>query len=1257
MKKLLALGAAALAVAACGKSLPENPKPATVIVANFDPGANPPVVPSPNDLAFNPATGTLNVPSGSSPADAEFAAYLNTLNGFPADAQASTTFSGKLDPASVTDQTVKIFSWDGTNLTPVTGTSIGYTDVAQTTAQGAVTVSPPATGWTAGGTYVAVVVGYDNGVKGAKKEPVIASPAFALIRSANKLANCDANGQNCTATTGLIPATGNDPASKVAERNATAGQLEQLRQHYAPFFTALEGQGIPRNQVANLWSYKIASNIVTPAFILNPADPCATHIPVPNDLAIDPATGNVNAPTGCAGMTPSENEFISDYLNHLNGFPTSATAGEGFVGGKLNPSTVALSPQSVLVIDLTDAAADGGTGAITPSGATYSATTNAITISPPADGWPKGHEIAVALLPGLKGSNGEQLVASDVFALVRSSQPLVDCDLTDPSTDPTTCHSVMTLAPLTDEQATQLEMLRLKLSPVIDALGIDRSQLAMLWTFRVYDNPEANFKLALNASDVVIPFPFTGRHVPVLGDALHFYIPGPDGGPGHINLPSAIPLAPALNTLDGFSTTAPILTAFGGSNPNALIDGNVDPASINPTDPDAGTVYTVGLRNLSGNEPPQFLACVNCGRPSDLLDAGSLETTEQLTIIPSIPLTEQTDYAGYVTIGLKDTQGRNVVPTSAFALLRMKNPITDSAGNLQIPEIAAVASPAELAILENARQAFSDLYDQLDAQGLPRGQLALAWDFHTQTTWSALAKLHAYPQALAAAGFPTNSSYAYDVSSKFLGDGGLIPGPLQQGIGKVLIASAPTPNLLHQNDGGLGPFNIKANGQPGNLVPEEIPLIVYEPATAPADGGAVPVVLFGHGVTRWRGDSAALASAVTQAGFALVAYDEPFHGDRSFCAGAHQAVSGVPSDDYLCQAPTGQTASCDESGSSPTYGRCIGTNPSVCAGATLAAAVATEQVAQAIVLGNVPASAACQAYGQGNCNPYTQHCEGATFKTDASGKPLISGWDFMDLTAIPNYFFLPTRDHLRQAVVDLGQLELVMANPATDGGSLNDQLVAQGGNALDATSVGYVGQSLGGILGTLYTSASPLVGHSVLNVPGGNLVGAIMTSPGLAELHDPLFQALAAQGVTPGTESFDQFFDFTQWVMDPADPVNAANFLNTPSPLAPSNRAVLVQYIQADEVIPNNSTQALIASANRYGTPEVTVTEYQPPAADWPIPGTVQGAPGRHGFLLNGFGGHENETCYTVKAQTEAAYWLATGTEPANWAAPVTSCP
>jgi len=101
--------AAIFALLAAGCEPTVNPPPALAesITARFDPLGNPPVVPTPNDLALMGGNGFLNVPDqpGDSDAQKAFNAYLRTLTGFPASSAATASFTGAIDLASVKIQT------------------------------------------------------------------------------------------------------------------------------------------------------------------------------------------------------------------------------------------------------------------------------------------------------------------------------------------------------------------------------------------------------------------------------------------------------------------------------------------------------------------------------------------------------------------------------------------------------------------------------------------------------------------------------------------------------------------------------------------------------------------------------------------------------------------------------------------------------------------------------------------------------------------------------------------------------------------------------------------------------------------------------------------------------------------------------------------------------------------------------------------------------------------------------------------------
>src|SRR3954468_23079015 len=122
----LARSTLVLAALAAGCEPPvASPVTTPVTVALFDPLATPPVVPTPNDLAFTGGDGMhLNVPDlpTDSPAQRRFNAYLNTLNGFPTASNASASFTAPIDPATVNTGSVLVFDLTSGTMPEVTVT-------------------------------------------------------------------------------------------------------------------------------------------------------------------------------------------------------------------------------------------------------------------------------------------------------------------------------------------------------------------------------------------------------------------------------------------------------------------------------------------------------------------------------------------------------------------------------------------------------------------------------------------------------------------------------------------------------------------------------------------------------------------------------------------------------------------------------------------------------------------------------------------------------------------------------------------------------------------------------------------------------------------------------------------------------------------------------------------------------------------------------------------------------------------------------
>jgi hypothetical protein len=904
-------------------------------------------------------------------------------------------------------------------------------------------------------------------------------------------------------------------------------------------------------------------------------------LPLPNDLAINPATGLVAAPID-PNAPAAQQEFTRDYLNTLNGFPTSAAATTKIAD--LDEATI--NADTVRFIDLLQ-----GTPIATPSVTvtrTYDAATGTLTIAPPATGWPKGGRYAIALVGGangLKGKNGKPVIGSAVWAFASSAEPLVTCeDLTAPN-----CQATTEIIPstktdpaekLADQTASalRLEQLRRAYRPLLDALetqNVQREDVVLVWTFRIMNMPEATFNPSLDPAAAVIPFP---------NDLLL------NPATGKVNLqapPGASPLQQqlfeGLRTLDGFSTTSAIVSE--SSNTLGPIDtgSRLDPGSL-----EAGTRF---VKLTPGGTAPNVRVCLSCVSSGPV----SANNPQQLQFVPNVPLDEKSRYAAIMTTDLKDERGRKVAPSGAFALLRMASPLVVD-GKSQVSAVPDATANA----LEPIRQGFKPMFDALDAAGLKRAQLALAWSFTTQSTISDLARLHAIPSQvgqLNPQALPASPLYLFEVTGNIKA-GMTALGLPSNNLGKIFEGQIIVANTLTGPGGTINPDPTKFRFERAQF------LLALPAAAAPAAG--YPVTIFSHGLRSHRNTALPLINALAGAGHATVSMDTVFHGERSSCVGisAQSGLGAIDSPDKACAA-AGQR--CETNTASPSYGRCVSETRNACNPSS-------------------PATGdyACAAAGQGRCigtSATEGQCEGGTFAT-SNNAVAITGWNMLNLT---NLF--ATRDNFRQHTVDHAQLARVLT-----GNDIDTLLAAQNAGALDGNKLNYVGQSLGAILGPLYTSVSPNVKNAVFNVPGANLTGVLLTSPAFATPRAGFLASLSAQGINPGTAAFDQFLGLAKMILDPADPVNYIYHVEN-SPTAPQGREAFIQYITEDQVTPNPLTAELIKAANdRASMKKVATFQFMPTEAELALDK-------RHAFLLD-FSGNP---AITTQAQTQAIQFLNTG--------------
>jgi hypothetical protein len=244
-----------------------------------------------------------------------------------------------------------------------------------------------------------------------------------------------------------------------------------------------------------------------------------------------------------------------------------------------------------------------------------------------------------------------------------------------------------------------------------------------------------------------------------------------------------------------------------------------------------------------------------------------------------------------------------------------------------------------------------------------------------------------------------------------------------------------------------------------------------------------------------------------------------------------------------------------------------------------------------------------------------------------------SGSQFINLGYLPN-----TRDNNRQAVMDLLNLNASLA-------SVNTQIQQIAMPGLDLDRIYVVGVSLGGILGSVFTTVNELAISndqqlglaSNLNPISGLAVSAAGTQVSQILVNSQTFgpvinSGLAANGVASGTSNYERFMYAAQSTVDSGDPVNFAQTL------AQLGVPVLVQQINGDKVIPNAAVSApltgTMALARLLGTTPLGL------GADQPLGrGYVKVTAGGHVSLLRP---EEDAPQVTVELQTQVVSFVLT---------------
>ncbi|WP_242334016.1 MULTISPECIES: hypothetical protein [unclassified Anaeromyxobacter] len=602
------------------------------------------------------------------------------------------------------------------------------------------------------------------------------------------------------------------------------------------------------------------------------------------------------------------------------------------------------------------------------------------------------------------------------------------------------------------------------------------------------------------------------------------------------NNPAFGPAAAGLATLDGFSTTGMMLVPLTAPVKAATVNAN-----------------SVLVFELPAGGTPRRLrdvaAALGAGAPGTAeyltqppalnRDVQGTSVTTALGLQPGIPvptptpagivyvppLKQKTRYAVIVTDRVKDTQDAALVrSTLAEIVFGFQNPLVVD-GKSQIPGV----SDADAGGLQALRTGLAPLLDNLGAlsgdASLTRDHVVLAYTVTTQTVTDVSVKLSAAPydpngdgNMADNAAFTTVAAAPLDLAS--FGITAAQQAALFPSVAAFLDARFVSLDAIDPANGALNP-------DPSAWTPVQLSATVAVPKCG-APPCVAPLVVWHHGLNGGRLQMLGVAESLAAKGFVVIATDAPYHGDRAFCS---------------------QNSDCTTDGT--------------------ADGVCTPDAARA---------GQGDAVAPGTCT--TGHLRlGNDFTTEASGNYFISG----------NFFRI--RDGIRQDLFDHAALILAAARPPPGSGFPQPQVnalaaaLAGHGVGIDPTRVYLEGLSLGGINGTEIAATNPRISRAVLSSPGGTLTDIFTNAPAFKSAVDQLFLSLGIDRSKIATDPavaarYVQTLILAKWILDPADPINYAQHVETklPSPLAAlgplasSTTAAFGQLSKCDPVVPNRTT-------------------------------------------------------------------------------------
>jgi hypothetical protein len=335
---------------------------------------------------------------------------------------------------------------------------------------------------------------------------------------------------------------------------------------------------------------------------------------------------------------------------------------------------------------------------------------------------------------------------------------------------------------------------------------------------------------------------------------------------GTLNLPANAlqPGVSAVNALDGYSTTAPILARFSSPiDPTSLTAATVRVIRVNVDNTTKATVGVSGVL-VFGTD---YSATVN----ADPTTGGS-----QLSITPLRPLTPSSGatnvgYLVVLTNGIRSATGAAANADTDFETIKAALPGCTAITNTTLNGICRLTAAH---------------FQIAGAVGINTASVIQTFSFSTQNTrdtMNIVAQQVAAGAARPISARPTGLN-TQQVNAALQGKANVWAGTLQ--VPYYLSRTAPlsgswqgNPSPLDANSRFLTRFN------PVPVATENLTIpVLYTVPNASSLGGGVrpgagwPVVIFQHGITGNRTQALAIADALADAGFLVASIDQTLHG-------------------------------------------------------------------------------------------------------------------------------------------------------------------------------------------------------------------------------------------------------------------------------------------------------------------------------------------------------------------------------------------